>query len=297
MKKIGWTATLETGIAAVDFGNQKMLAMIDRVIAASDGSDPGALKAALTDLQTETIAHFDREEQLMAECKYQAASQHRAEHQQLLAEIQHQINDMAVDKANISHIGRFMHNWLLQHITSKDQLLGNAILTQHGTTDRRDHPVAIDLADEPFDLIEERRLGDLEEAVWTSKLAVGNEEIDAGHRSLFAALNAILVTRKSADQESLATLLEDLGNATAAHFACEEKLMANLLDDKALARHLEEHKKLLDEFGNLVDDWRDKQISSDLLCRFLYRWLLGHIAGSDLPLGEAIKRRAAGVSP
>lgn len=294
MKKIGWTATLETGIAAVDFGNQKMLSMIDRVIAASDGSDRGALKAALTDLQTATIAHFDREERLMAECKYQAASQHRAEHQQLLAEIQHQINDMEEDKANISHIARFMRNWLLQHISSKDQLLGNAILTQDGTTDRRNHPVAIDLADEPFDLIEERRLGDLEEVVWTAKLAVGNEAIDEGHRGLFAALNAILVTRKSADPESLATLLEDLGNATAAHFACEEKLMANL-DNKTVAKHLEEHKKLLDEFGNLVDDWRDKQISSDLLCRFLYRWLLGHIAGSDVPLGQAIKRSAAGA--
>lgn len=294
MKKIGWAANLETGIAAVDFGNQTMLAMIDRVVAASAGSDRGVLQAALTDLQTGTIAHFEREERLMAECKYQAASQHRAEHQQLLAEIQHQINDMEEDKANISHIGRFMHNWLLQHITSKDQLLGKAILTQHGTTDRRDHPVEMDLADDQFDLIDERRLGDLEEIVWSSKLAVGNEAIDEGHRSLFVALNAILVARKSADPESLATLLEDLGNATAAHFACEEKLMVNL-DDKTVTQHLEEHKKLLDEFGNLVDDWRDKQISSDLLCRFLYRWLLGHIAGSDFPLGEAIKRSAAGA--
>lgn len=290
MKTNSWTSTLETGISALDLDNQLLLGLIDRVVAASAGASPDGLKSSLLDLQAETIAHFEREERLMAECKYEAAAQHAADHRQLLAEIQHQINDLEAGKANVSYIGRFMHDWLLEHIVSKDSLFGKAILTHSGTTDRRLRP------DEEVDIFEERRLGKLEAILWTPELAVGNEAIDDGHRALCARLNAILAARKSVVRERLAQLLEQLGNETAAHFRREEQLMASFKYQHA-ATHLDEHRKILDEFSHLVDDWRDRHISTELLCRFLYRWLLRHIAGSDIPLCEAMSRQSAEASP
>lgn len=285
----GWTADLETGISALDLDNQLLLALIDRVVAASARAGLEGLKSSLLDLQAETIAHFEREERLMAACQYEAAAQHEADHRQLLAEIRHQIDDLAAGRANVAYIGRFVHDWLLQHIVSKDSLFGQAILTQRGMTDRRR------LSGEEMDLFEERRLGNLETLLWTPDLAVGNETIDAGHRALCARLSAILAARKSIDRARLAILLEQLGDETEAHFRVEEQLMTSF--DYAHAQtHGDEHRKILDEFAHLVDDWRDSHISTELLCRFLYRWLLRHIGGSDIPFCQAIGRQGTEAS-
>lgn len=280
---------METGISALDLDNQLLLGLINRVVAASEGANPDGLKASLIDLQAETAAHFEREERLMAECQYEAAAQHQSAHRQLLAEIQHQIDDLGAGQANLAYIGRFIHDWLLEHIVSKDSLFGQAVLTRSGTTDRRQLP------DEEFDIFEERRLGNLESILWSPKLAVGNDSIDAGHRALCARLSAILAARKSIAREKLAILLEQLGKETEAHFAMEEQLMASCNYEHAVA-HLDEHQKILNEFSHLIDDWRDGHISTELLCRFLYRWLLRHIGGSDIPLCEALRRKGAGES-
>ncbi len=277
---------MKTGISTLDLDNQLLLALIDRVVAASAGASPDGLKSSLLDLQAETIAHFEREERLMAACRYEAAAQHESDHRQLLAEIRHQIDDLAAGRANVAYIGRFIHDWLLQHIISQDSLFAQAILTHQGTTDRRRLP------GEEMDLFEERRLGNLESLLWTPELAVGNAAIDAGHRAMCARLSAILAARKSIGRARLAILLEQLGNETEAHFRIEEQLMASYNYEHALT-HGDEHRKILDEFAHLVDDWRDGQISTELLCRFLYRWLLRHIGASDIPFCEAIGRQGA----
>lgn len=292
LKKNSWTAELETGISALDLDNQLLLGLINRVVAASEGANQDGLKSSLIDLQAETIAHFEREERLMAECQYEAAAQHQTDHRQLLAEIQHQINDLDAGKANVSYIGRFMHNWLLEHIVSKDSLFGKAVLTHVGITDRRQRTAEGQVPDEEIDIFEERRLGNLESILWNPKLAVGNELIDAGHRALCARLSAILAARKSIGHERLAILLEQLGRETEAHFEMEEQLMASCSYEHAVT-HVDEHQKILNEFAHLIDDWRDQHISTELLCRFLYRWLLRHIGGSDIPLCEAMLRKGA----
>ena len=44
-------------------------------------------------------------------------------------------------------------------------------------------------------------------------------------------------------------------------------------------------------FQKNADDWRSDRISAELLCRFIYRWMLNHIAASDIPLGAALCRQ------
>lgn len=290
MENTSWTSELETGISALDLDNRALLDLIRRVIAASAETDRDQLKSSLLALQTETVAHFEREERLMNECKYLAAAEHQAEHRQLAVEIQHQIDDLQAGQGNLSFIGRFMHNWLRQHIVSKDALFGQALITQQGTTDRRHESIDTQAPEEEIDIFEERRLGNLEPIVWTAKLALGIEPIDAQHRALIGRYNAILVTSKSADKARLATLLEQLGNETAAHFENEELLMSGA-DYEHAATHKEEHRKLLEELAHQVDDWRKNHISAELLCRFMYLWLLRHIVALDRPLAEAIKRQ------
>ena len=275
-----WIAELETGISAMDLDHRTLLDLVNRVIVASNEPDLARLKSSLLDLQAELIAHFEREENLMAECIYEAAIQHQEEHQQLVCEIQDQINDLDSGKGNVSFIARFMRNWLLQHIVTKDAHFGRALLTQRGTTDRRQS------AENGVDFFEERRLGSMEAIEWTPAFELGIAAIDANHRAMIDTLNAILAARQSTDKAKLAALLEQLGNETAADFQTEEALMLQLSVEN-LASHKEEHRQLLDEFANQVDDWRENRISAELLCRFMHHWLIRHIAALDIPLAMA----------
>ena len=224
--------------------------------------------------------------------RYQGAAQHQADHRQLLAEIQHQIDDLHAGPAHRPYLLRFQENWLTHHISSQDMLLGQAILTHKGICDRRRaHPQH--MTEDELDAFEDRRQGILEHIVWTSKLAVGVEVIDAEHRAIVEIYNSAIDVSQSLDRSRLRTLLEQLGNATAKHFETEEKLMV-AFDYEHAAAHHKEHHDLLDEFGHQVDDWRANRISASALCRFMYRWLLRHVIVSDKPLAEAIQRQGSG---
>ena len=221
----------------------------------------------------------------MAECGYEAAAQHHEEHQQLTNEIGEQIKELEADKGNVSYIARFMRSWLLHHLVSKDALFGKALLTQYGTMDLRQA-----LLDE-IDIFEERRQRSMEAFQWDSALELGIAAIDANHRAMIATLNAILEARQSSDKTKLATLLEQLGNETAIDFQTEEELMSqHSLGNLNL--HKEEHRQLLEEFANQVDDWRENRISATFLGRFMYRWLLRHIAALESSLREAGKHQS-----
>ena len=136
------------------------------------------------------------------------------------------------------------------------------------------------------------RVGMPDAVSWSDKYSVGVALIDAEHHALINLYNSILSVGISGNDAELPILLEQLGNATASHFESEEKLMAQF-DYAHAAQHRLDHQALLDEYGRQVDDWRNRHISAELLCRFMYRWLLRHVIAADMPLGEAINRHVA----
>lgn len=266
------------------------MSLINWVIVASEVTDPTDLRSALVKLQDQAKIDFAREDGLMDALRFQGATQHQSEHRQLLAEIQHQIDDLKNGQVHTLHLLRFQKNWLTQHVLGQDALLGQAILNLKGIHDRR-HVHGQRMSEDQFDAFEDRRLGLLESIVWTSKFDVGVEAIDAGNRTLVELYNSIIDISPSRDRTRLAKLLEQLGNATAAHFETEDELMAQF-DYEDAAAHRKEHQDLLHEYGHQVDDWRANHISSEMLCRFMYRWLLRHVIAADKPLGEMIQRQS-----
>lgn len=123
---------------------------------------------------------------------------------------------------------------------------------------------------------------DTDRLTWKPALEVGVQEVDNQHRELFALFNSILEAARVGEPGQMATHLENMGNRTAAHFAFEQERFAGI--DAALrAEHIEEHRKLLDEYGEQVDDWRDNLISTREIVRFISIWLVRHIAALDIP--------------
>jgi hemerythrin len=135
--------------------------------------------------------------------------------------------------------------------------------------------------------LEEDRVGALEAIVWSEKFSVGVPVLDEEHRALIKCFNGFLAAARSADRAGLSEWMERLGEATAAHFSSEESLMAGV-DYPDAALHRAEHQAVLDEYVSLIDDWRYKRVSAELLCRFMYRWLLRHMVELDMPLGRAL---------
>jgi hemerythrin len=149
------------------------------------------------------------------------------------------------------------------------------------------------MKEDHFSTFEERRWRPI---VWSPAIEVGVEAIDDGHRGLIELYNLDREASQLKDRAWTGVLLERLGNATAAHFAVEESLMSGI-DYQHAATHQEEHRKLLEEFADQVDDWRDRHNSAELLCRFLYAWLLRHIVAMDIQLGRALQAAPGGNGP
>ena len=290
MKIDQWLSDLETGIHELDRENRALMGLTGGVIAASGVTDTTPLLSALVQLHTQAKIDFAREEELMAAFRYKGAAQHQFEHLQLLAEIQHQIDDLENGQAHAPHLVRFQKNWFIQHLLTQDVLLGQALLTHKGIYERR-HSQRRQMTEAELDAFEDRRVAIRQDIAWTSQLNIGVEVIDAAHHALVELYNLIINVSPCRDKAQLATLLEQLGNTTAAHFETQEKLMAEL-DYEDAAAHRKEHQELLNEYGHQVDDWRANRISPEMLCRFMYRWLLNHVIASDKPLGEAIQRQS-----
>jgi hemerythrin len=286
MKSSRWTSELETGLSTLDSDHRQLLTKANRLKQASSDADLSELKLALLAMKAELVAHFAREEALMRDCSYEGAQEHQDEHERLLAEIQERIDELNAIETGVVAFGDYINQWLFQHIAGKDTLFGRAVIAQVGTTDRRRED------DENFDAFEERRLNNLEAIRWPADVSTGIEAIDAHYPVMIELLNQIIVARKSSDRAGLATLIEDFGNAIESHFREEEAIMARIEFEHG-STHREEHQRLLDEFSDLVDDWRSDRISAELLCRFIYRWMLNHIAASDMPLGAAISQQTA----
>lgn len=278
---------LNTGVADLDIDSDALLGFINEAIRCTEPARIHGLKPSLAVLDTALKARFEREDKLMADCCYRWAAHHCGENQRLLAEINFQIVELHGGLTHPAFIGRFLKNWLLPHVVETDVELGEAIVAQEGTIDRR-HETTVYGGESANDLYTDRRIGVRDPIVWTDEMAIGVESIDQEHLELVRVFNAIIVCSKSGDRDEISRLLNQLGHATGEHFEQEEALMAKN-SYQNLAPHQIDHRKLLEEFSHLLDDWLRGRHTAEFLCRFLYRWLLRHIVTFDRPFGATLK--------
>lgn len=85
---IRWASGLETGIAALDLDHRSMVEMANRLQRTVRGSgDKTAVLQELAEIEREMLAHFAREEAMIAAVKPEALSAHAAEHAALAARL------------------------------------------------------------------------------------------------------------------------------------------------------------------------------------------------------------------
>ena len=89
---------------------------------------------------------------------------------------------------------------------------------------------------------------------WREQFAIGLPEVDHEHQELIAAINALHERLgPGAPVAAVTGALGDIHAAIAAHFALEERSMAQL-GYPGLTAHKTDHERLLDEILDIMDD-------------------------------------------
>lgn len=128
---------------------------------------------------------------------------------------------------------------------------------------------------------------------WTAKeLGLGVAEMDLEHQELIARMNAIYgaVESKSSVDE-IARLIGDLATYTTKHFTDEEAFMQKI-GYEGLETHKIIHQQLLKQFGDFVDEFKEKKVVSQAFFNFLKVWLTSHIRGIDMKYANKVKKTA-----
>ena len=126
--------------------------------------------------------------------------------------------------------------------------------------------------------------------IFTKDCLIGVPEIDDEHKRLFELIGEVDSALK-ADADSVSTamaLLNEIKQYAVTHFAHEEAYMASIQDPE-LPRQQKEHQAFVDK----VNSYRFSDINEDTakelileLLEYLSKWLMGHILGSDILIGQ-----------
>ncbi len=125
---------------------------------------------------------------------------------------------------------------------------------------------------------------------FTKDCLIGVPEIDDEHKRLFELIGEVDTALKT-DSDSISTamaLLNELKQYAVTHFAHEEAYMESIHDPE-LERQQKEHQSFVDKvnsyrFSDITDE-NAKELILELL-EYLSKWLIGHILGSDILIGQ-----------
>lgn len=120
---------------------------------------------------------------------------------------------------------------------------------------------------------------------WSDDYLIGIPAVDHEHRLLIALINEILEqARQHCQGSELADYLGELHGSVSAHFALEEKAMADRGYD-AYDSHKADHERLLDEIHDLMDEALDhRALDLEGFSERLSHWFLGHFSSHDARL-------------
>jgi hemerythrin-like metal-binding protein len=120
-----WADDLVIDRGPIDADHQKLVASINELHSATcEGRGQEIVAAVLDTLVSDTLAHVQREEQLMERLRYPHLSEHRAEHQKFLAQLQRLKQEQASGKITVAaQLSSALRDWLSIHIRRHDKKL------------------------------------------------------------------------------------------------------------------------------------------------------------------------------
>ena len=123
---------------------------------------------------------------------------------------------------------------------------------------------------------------------WLDDYLIGVDDIDQQHKYLFELINE---TFKCSEREKLQLSLVKLYRYTREHFNAEESLMKDIHYPE-YEQHKKAHNQVITELNVKSKEALDDPTKRDKLDVFLVRWLVVHIIGDDVCIGDFIRKKA-----
>lgn len=121
--QVQWRDEYSVGITHIDNDHKKLISLLNQFSIAYDYAMSETFeKEALEELISYTKYHFEREEKLMSENDYPDFEAHKAQHEQMIAQVDEFVqlyNEKGHDALN--EIVEFLTCWLINHINGTDK--------------------------------------------------------------------------------------------------------------------------------------------------------------------------------
>ncbi|QBG35663.1 bacteriohemerythrin [Litorilituus sediminis] len=121
--QVQWREEYSVGITHIDNDHKKLISLLNQFSMAYDYAMSETFeKEALEELVSYTKYHFEREEKLMSENDYPDFEAHKAQHEQMIAQVEEFVqlyNEKGHDALN--EIVEFLTGWLINHINGTDK--------------------------------------------------------------------------------------------------------------------------------------------------------------------------------
>lgn len=126
MKDLVWDKTLSVDVPEIDEDHRRLVDLFNILNRSVEQGDPGDyIEAVMEELIACTVWHFRHEERLMLKYAYPGASEHKAEHEDLIASAKAlQQKLLSEGRTVVGEDLRFLEHWLTGHILGTDKDLG-----------------------------------------------------------------------------------------------------------------------------------------------------------------------------
>ena len=128
---------------------------------------------------------------------------------------------------------------------------------------------------------------------WSDALRVGVHEIDTQHIGIFEVCSRLNERVTTGAPEPIAAELDFLSNYLDAHFAMEEKLMAEVQYGE-MAQHQREHSLYRAALSGILAKAKVDRAAVRTLADSVTTWLLFHIMQEDRALAQHVASKRAG---
>lgn len=131
-KLVEWSDDLSVGIAEIDDQHKKLVEMLNRMHdAIREHRGSSVTRPILNEIAEYTRVHFATEESLMRATNYPDYEVHKAQHEDLIAQVQDLQAKLDAGSHSISfELLHFLKGWLTHHIIESDKLYGPYFLSR-----------------------------------------------------------------------------------------------------------------------------------------------------------------------
>ncbi|CAM4510672.1 bacteriohemerythrin [Paenibacillus typhae] len=128
---INWKESYDIGVETIDCQHRQLLVKLNEFFeACTNQKGKEQIEETLRFLKEYTLEHFSSEEQLMVDIDFPELAEHQkthAEFVQTVLELEETVKTKGVSVLSTIKLNRTLTDWLLNHISKCDQLIGDCI--------------------------------------------------------------------------------------------------------------------------------------------------------------------------